>query len=175
MKRKIYLTVMLLFTLSVLSPGGGAVPDVRSDCQDLTDQMQEIADKSIDDFLQELALKESSNTWDTINVIGAMGLYQFMEGTLHKLGYRITLAQFREDPGCFPPEMQNQAVIRLMEQNEIILQGILDTTANKFAILAAAHLAGPGGVKSYFKEGHVSKDTLGTSITDYLKYFGYYE
>ena len=42
-------------------------------------------------------------------------------------------------------------------------------------ILAAAHLAGPGNVKKFFKKGVEFKDGNGTKMTSYLTQFSGYE
>ena len=42
-------------------------------------------------------------------------------------------------------------------------------------ILAAAHLAGPGNVKKFFRKGYEFKDGNGTKMTSYLQRFSNYK
>ena len=42
-------------------------------------------------------------------------------------------------------------------------------------ILAAAHLAGPGNVKKFFRKGYEFKDGNGTKMTSYLERFSSYK
>jgi hypothetical protein len=126
-----------------------------------------------DIYFQRLAFYESSNTWDTINQIGAMGKYQFLASTLSDLGVYITPGQFAANPGLFGPEMQDSLIRVLTARNEVQLNHVINAhpEINKFAILAAAHLAGVRGVTDYFNLGIDRADGNGTKITEYLKKF----
>jgi len=138
------------------------------------------------DFLNAIAYNESRMITDTVNHIGAMGKYQFIQNTLHFLNFdSITVKKFKENPDVFPVKMQDKAMIKLLSINEKILQKEIKkyshTVQNgvfitKSGILAAAHLAGAYGVKKYLqtKSLYNPTDLYGTSIKDYLKKFSGY-
>jgi len=132
-------------------------------------------------WINQLGYDESRNNWLEINKIGAFSEYQFLTGTLKMIGYHhITLKAFKKDPNIFPPELQKEVLITLMEYNSTLMEtyikdlegtelnGIIIT---KSGILAACHLAGAGNVKLYFKtNGKVNKrDMNGTSVETYLR------
>ena len=137
-------------------------------------------------LIHDLGYKESGNNWQSVNVIGCFGEWQFRESTLKYLGYRkITLAKFKADPQIFPREMQLEALKTLIKVNLIFLMdyehfigdsinGVLIT---KSGMIAASHLGGAGSLQKFLSSnGSInSKDVLGTSIYDYLKKFSYYE
>jgi hypothetical protein len=168
MKKSITMMILFLLTVPIMAPGEIVSHDAE---EPVHEYLQLMADRSLEIFLTDLAMKESSMVWDTINVIGAMGLWQFTENTLRTLGYDITAERFRTDPSCFPVETQREAMMKLLAWNERVLSDILDTTTNRAGVLAAAHLAGAYGVKNYFAAGHDARDRNGTSITDYLTHF----
>ena len=74
-------------------------------------------------------------------------------------------------------------MIKLLSLNEYTLRGVIHKYDGKFVkgnritksgILAAAHLAGAGGVKKYFRYGFNPKDAYGTGLEDYLfKFSGF--
>jgi len=128
-----------------------------------------------------IRVRESACRWDVVNSIGAMGYYQFLESTLVYLGYHgITAEAFRKDPGIFPPDMQDAAFKAYVDSNIIKLKkyesmigktirpGVVITRSG---IVAAAHLAGPGGVRIFLSGKGNPKDQYGTSVEDYIKEF----
>lgn len=175
MKKAIIISVLLLLTINTLSPGEATIGDgcfYISSPTPLT--------KSV--FYQDLmSLKESGNSPDAMNCIGAMGLFGFMEGTLQDLGYNITAAEFKENPSIFPESLQREALAKFTIQNDSLLKDIIDKyigtitqdsiQVTRAGILAAAHLGGPGSVKRYFETGYVAKDITNTTILDYMKAF----
>ena len=75
------------------------------------------------------------------------------------------------------PILQERAMLDLLEHNKKILQSYIDywdgrkingKVITESGILAAAHLAGPGNVKRFLKEGKEFKDGNGTKVTRYL-------
>ena len=54
-------------------------------------------------------------------------------------------------------------------------KNINDVLITESGILAAAHLAGPGNVRKYFKKGKDFSDGNGTKLTKYLTQFSGYE
>ena len=129
-------------------------------------------------FLNAIGMRESSNRYDVVNGWGYMGKYQFGKRTLKNLGYDISKKEFLNSP-----HIQEMAMLDLLSHNKKILQSYIDdysgivvdgTEITESGILAAAHLAGPGNVKRYFKKGKQFKDGNGTKLTSYLtKFSGY--
>ena len=140
----------------------------------------ELIIKNHDKFLEDLGFRESSGNYKAVNQFGYLGKYQFGRSTLNALGYtdvsnRVFLAN---------PQIQEEAMYDLLTHNRKILRrqiekyngkvvnGILITESG---ILAAAHLAGPGNVKKFFRKGYEFRDGNGTKMTSYLKKFSNYK
>ena len=130
-------------------------------------------------FLNSIGMRESSNRYDVVNGWGYMGKYQFGKRTLKNLGYDISKKEFLNSP-----HIQEMAMLDLLSHNKKILQSYIDdysgivvdgTEITESGILAAAHLAGPGNVKRYFKKGKQFKDGNGTKLTSYLTNFSGYK
>jgi len=133
----------------------------------------------LDFFLEDIAFKESSNDYNAINSYGYMGKYQFGYYTLISLGYNVTRTEFLNNP-----DLQEQAMIDLLTHNKEYLINYIekyDGTYHKgiyiteSGILAAAHLAGQGNVRRFFKYGTDFRDGYGTSIKYYMQRFGGYD
>ena len=129
-------------------------------------------------FLNAVGMRESSNRYDVVNGWGYMGKYQFGKRTLKNLGYDISKKEFLNSP-----HIQEMAMLDLLSHNKKILQSYINqysgvivdgTKITESGILAAAHLAGPGNVKRYFKKGKQFKDGNGTKLTSYLTNFSGY-
>ncbi|MCC4212386.1 peptidoglycan-binding protein LysM [Leeuwenhoekiella parthenopeia] len=136
--------------------------------------------KSFTGFKEALGFKESQNDYKRINQLGYLGKYQFGRSTLLLLGITDTDA-FLNDP-----VLQEKAFIANASRNKWVLRKDIKRFSGKVingvkvtesGILAAAHLAGPGSVKSYLRSGGVEgfKDAFGTSIYSYIKKFGGYD
>ena len=140
----------------------------------------ELIIKNHDKFLEDLGFRESSGNYKAVNQYGYLGKYQFGRKTLDALGYedvsnRVFLAN---------PQIQEEAMYDLLTHNRKILRrqiekyngqvvnGILITESG---ILAAAHLAGPGNVKKFFRKGYEFRDGNGTRMTSYMKKFSNYK
>ena len=130
-------------------------------------------------FLNAIGMRESSNRYDVVNGWGYMGKYQFGKRTLKNLGYDISKKEFLNSP-----HIQEMAMLDLLSHNKKILQSYINqysgvivdgTKITESGILAAAHLAGPGNVKRYFKKGKQFKDGNGTKLTSYLINFSGYK
>jgi len=163
--------LLIISLLSLLPIAMGDMQTAIHAEQSAHNYLQLNADQSLERFLNHLAIVESGVTWDTVNSIGAMGAWQFTERTLRGLGYDITVEAFKADASIFSPELQREAIIKLIEYNESELAELLDTASNRYGILAAAHLAGAPRVKKYFTDGYNAKDKYGTSIETYLAKF----
>lgn len=134
--------------------------------------------KDINEFLYNLGMRESSNIYDTMNIWGYMGKYQFGEKTLRDLGYEISREEFLKDS-----LIQEQAMIDLLKHNKYVMRRWISKYEGKHVkgikitesgILAAAHLGGPKSVKLFLKGKYDRMDKMGTSISDYMyKFSGY--
>jgi hypothetical protein len=129
-------------------------------------------------FLDAIGFRESGNRYDIVNSFGYMGKYQFGKSTLKGLGFKVTQEEFLNSP-----ELQEQAMQELLRHNKKklkrfikkydgkVVHGVLITESG---ILAAAHLAGQGNVRKFFRNGYEFKDGFGTKMTSYMEMFGGY-
>ena len=145
---------------------------------EIEDKPIAIIAKGHDDFLDAIGQKESNNNYLIVNTYGYMGKYQFGKSTLKGLGYKLTREQFLNSP-----YIQEEAMQKLLAHNKKKLQKYIDKYDNKIihgvyitesGILAAAHLAGQGNVKKFFKKGYEFKDGFGTKMTTYMELFSGY-
>jgi hypothetical protein len=130
-------------------------------------------------FLEDLGMRESSGNYKAVNQFGYLGKYQFGRRTLNALGYEdVTNREFLANPS-----IQEEAMYALLSHNKRILRRQIEkyhgTTVNgiyitESGILAAAHLAGPGNVKKFFRKGYEFKDGNGTKMTSYMIKFSNY-
>jgi len=146
-------------------------------------KQDELRKEQIDLFLQKLGKLESNNNWEIYNPYGYMGEWQLGEMALKTIGYtNISFKKFKSNPNIFPPELQKEAVIKLIEYNEkyintyfshYIGKTINGVKITKAGLLAAAHLGGNGSVKKFLSSnGKINKkDAYNTSIKDYLQKF----
>ena len=130
-------------------------------------------------FLDAIGHRESSNRYTVVNKWGYMGKYQFGKRTLKSLGYDVSRKEFLNSP-----HLQEMAMIDLLLHNKKALQPYIDKhegiivdgyEITESGILAAAHLAGSGNVRRYFKKGKQFKDGNGTKLTSYLTQFSGYK
>ena len=135
--------------------------------------------QELENFLNAIGHRESTNRYDVVNRWGYMGKYQFGRSTLKGLGFKVTKQEFLNNP-----QLQEEAMMALLLHNKEKLQKYIDVfdgqTINgmlitESGILAAAHLGGQGSVKRYFKNGKVFKDGNGTKITSYMNTFSGYD
>ena len=136
--------------------------------------------KNTNAFLNDIGLRESSNRYKIVNQYGYLGKYQFSRKTLNDIGFKhVSNREFLSTP-----QIQEEAMRILLEKNRFnlrhqikkydgkIVNGVLVTESG---ILAAAHLAGVGNVKEWFKNGKEFRDGNGTKLTSYLKTFAGYK
>ena len=143
--------------------------------------------KDLKTFLKDIAMRESSGKWDTINTRGYIGLYQFGDIALKDVGLddKISTEKFKENPNIFPPEMQTKAMIELLKNNKHYTRRVYDRIGKTFngvevtesGILAASHLVGAKSVRKYLKSGGKinEKDGNGVSVKDYMEKFAGYD
>ncbi|OOG78808.1 peptidoglycan-binding protein LysM [Flavobacterium sp. A45] len=131
-------------------------------------------------YKEAIGFKESQGKYRKINSLGYLGKYQFGIETLKTIGVHNC------DAFLNSPKMQEKAFIALLSKNKWELRGIIEkyegTVLNgihitESGILAAAHLAGVGSVKKFFryKGKRFIKDAYGTSLRSYLRRFGGYD
>lgn len=137
-------------------------------------------------FINDLGRSESGNNWLCVNCIGCFGEWQFAESTVHYLGYRhVTLRKFKANPAIFPRQMQREALESLIRVNLALLRDyqrfigdtIRGAVVTKSGMIAASHLGGAKTLKLFLlSDGRINKaDVLGTSVSDYLNKFRYYD
>jgi len=131
-------------------------------------------------FLEDLGMRESSGNYKAVNQFGYLGKYQFGRKTLNALGYKdVSNREFLANAS-----IQEEAMYALLNHNKHILRRQIEKyhgeTVNgifitESGILAAAHLAGPGNVKKFFRKGYEFKDGNGTKMTSYMIKFSDYK
>tara|TARA_B100001287_G_scaffold7015_1_gene5369 strand:+ start:7635 stop:8225 length:591 start_codon:yes stop_codon:yes gene_type:complete len=136
--------------------------------------------KNHNQFLEDLGMRESSGNYKAVNQYGYLGKYQFGRKTLNALGYdKVSNREFLANPS-----IQEEAMYALLSHNKKILRRQIERyhgeTINgifitESGILAAAHLAGPGNVRKFFRKGYEFKDGNGTKMTSYLIKFSDYK
>lgn len=159
--------------------------------------------KSYSDFFAALRQRESSNDYTVVNTLGFLGAYQFGELALIDLGYYTrdgTGANNWQDAFftgknginskadfLASPEVQDAAAaewfallwsyIRALDLEFYAGQVLNGVKLTKSGMIAAAHLAGAGGLRSFIESGGTVApgDAYGTSLVDYLTLFEGYE
>jgi hypothetical protein len=131
-------------------------------------------------YKEAIGFKESQGKYKKINSLGYLGKYQFGIETLKSIGIHNSTDFLNS------PKMQEKAFIALLSKNKWELRAIIEryegtvlngTRITESGILAAAHLAGVGSVKKYFryKGKRFFRDAYGTSLRSYLVRFGGYD
>jgi len=131
-------------------------------------------------FLKDLGMRESSGNYKAVNQFGYLGKYQFGRKTLNALGYKnVSNREFLANGS-----IQEEAMYALLTHNKKILRRTINKYSGKTVngiyvtesgILAAAHLAGPGNVKKFFRKGYEFHDGNGTKMTSYMIKFSMYK
>lgn len=136
--------------------------------------------KSYIGFKQAVAIKESQGLYKLVNPYGYMGKYQFGKITLRAVGITDT-KEFLNNP-----MLQERAFKALLSKNKWELRKEIERYEGKTikgikitesGLLAAAHLAGAGSVKSFLRSNGNKgfRDGFGTSLKSYIKKFGGYD
>jgi len=147
-------------------------------------RVQENNARELSRYLEAIGHSESGNNPKAYNRYGYVGKYQFGYAARKSCGYgEVKFNDFIKNPTVWSEEDQEAAMITLMSKNESHLKDVIHryngktikgVTITKSGILAAAHLAGAGGVKRYFRTGVNPKDAYGTGLEDYLfKFSGF--
>lgn len=131
-------------------------------------------------FLSAIGHRESSNNYKAVNQFGYLGKYQFGRKTLNAIGFEdISNREFLANPS-----IQEEAMLVLLKRNKRTLrreikkyvgQTINGVYITESGLLAAAHLAGAGNVRRFFRKGYEFKDGNGTKMTSYMIKFANYD
>ena len=140
----------------------------------------ELIIKNHNQFLEDLGMRESSGNYKAVNQFGYLGKYQFGRKTLNALGYEnVSNREFLANGS-----IQEEAMYALLTHNRKVLRRTINKYSGKTingiyvtesGILAAAHLAGPGNVKKFFRRGYEFRDGNGTKMTSYMIKFSMYK
>lgn len=156
-----------------------------------------------DDFFAAVRQRESGGNYKVVNSAGYAGAYQFGEAALIDLGYapkdsnvydnKFTAGFLGKDgidslqTFLNTPAEQDVAAaswfsmlwsrIRASDLEFYAGQTLNGVLLTKSGMIAASHLAGTGGLKSFIQSGGVTnaKDSNQTSVVDYLKLFASYD
>ena len=136
--------------------------------------------KNHSSFLSAIGHRESTNNYKAVNQFGYLGKYQFGRKTLNAIGLdSVSNREFLANPS-----IQEEAMTILLRKNRHTLRREIrkyvgDTINSIYitesGILAAAHLAGAGNVKKFFRRGYEFKDGNGTKMTSYMIMFADYD
>ena len=131
-------------------------------------------------FLDAIGFRESSNNYKAVNQFGYLGKYQFGRKTLNAVGFKdVSNREFLSNPS-----IQEEAMLVLLKKNKRTLRREIKKYVGKTingiyitesGLLAAAHLAGAGNVKQFFRKGYEFRDGNGTKMTSYMVKFANYK
>ena len=139
-----------------------------------------IAPKSFIAFKEAVGFKESGGSYSTVNTLGYMGKYQFGALTLRHFGI------YDSNYFLSSPAVQERIFTKYLRYNKKALKkyikkyegkNVAGIKVTESGILAAAHLAGSGGVRKFLRSNgrKSSKDAYGSSVKHYMKKFGGYD
>ena len=130
-------------------------------------------------FLQDIGFRESTNDYKAVNQFGYLGKYQFGRKTLNSIGFKdVSNREFLANPS-----IQEEAMLVLLKRNKRTLRREIKKYVGKTingvyitesGLLAAAHLAGAGNVRRFFRKGYEFRDGNGTKMTSYMVKFADY-
>lgn len=185
-RRKLFLLIIMLFTFSQITLAPNRDASFKLEIENFIKKQieEEVKQIEFEKFLEAVAYSESRGNPNVYNKYGYIGKYQFGYSTRKSCGYAyIRYSDFVKNPSIWSEQQQDSAMIILLSKNESHLKDIIHRynghiiegdTITKSGILAAAHLAGAGGVQKYFRNGYNPKDAYGTRLQDYLlKFSGY--
>ena len=131
-------------------------------------------------FLHDIGFRESTNDYKAVNQFGYLGKYQFGRKTLNAIGFKdVSNREFLANPS-----IQEEAMLVLLKRNKRTLRREIKKYVGKTingvyitesGLLAAAHLAGAGNVRRFFRKGYEFRDGNGTKMTSYMIKFADYD
>lgn len=169
------LALVLLLALAVM--GFGTIKKPFDDIH-IPDRVVLSEPTPVEKFMDRIASIETpGGGYQTVNRFGMMGRYQFSYETMRAVGINVSRTEFLENE-----ELQDTAMARLMERNELELQDMIrrfegrtvkGMRITRASIIAGAHFAGPNGVRAYLTNSseHGTIDGMGTSLKKYMSYF----
>jgi hypothetical protein len=131
-------------------------------------------------FMHKIGQMESKNNHRATNSLGMLGRYQFDPRTIRAMGFRVGREEFLGDP-----DIQDRVMLAFIKDNKRSLRGVIrkyhgqevnGIQVTESGILAAAHLAGVGGVLAFFypeKYAYKTSDSNGATVAMYMKKFGH--
>ena len=135
--------------------------------------------KNHNTFLNDIGFRESTNNYKAVNQFGYLGKYQFGRKTLNAIGFKdVSNREFLVNPS-----IQEEAMLVLLKRNKRTLRREIKKYVGKTingvyitesGLLAAAHLAGAGNVRRFFRKGYEFRDGNGTKMTSYMIKFANY-
>ena len=136
--------------------------------------------KNHNTFLNDIGFRESTNNYKAVNQFGYLGKYQFGRKTLNAIGFKdVSNREFLVNPS-----IQEEAMLVLLKRNKRTLRREIKKYVGKTingvyitesGLLAAAHLAGAGNVRRFFRKGYEFRDGNGTKMTSYMIKFANYD
>jgi hypothetical protein len=128
-------------------------------------------------FMEKIAEMESGGNHRIVNQIGMMGKYQFSYRTVRSLGFDVTREEFLSNK-----HLQDSVMMAYMKYNDRELNRLIDRYEGKVisgvimsraAIIAGAHFAGTGGMRTFLTTngGTETTDINGTTIRRYIRPF----
>ena len=212
-RKLVYLSVIFIISATSLSMMDitTANTEFKSDIESITSVINKptknitidtkVNFKTNKEFLDKLAFKESTNTWDTVRYVtrrkdkkgipAYVGKYQFGNMALRDIKSHVRVADFAKDPSIWTEDQQDKDIIKLMKNNKHYLrkkinfkgyQHYLGKTINgveitESGVMAASHLIGNRGVKKFLRSNGEDDpiDGNGTSCSKYMKIFADYQ
>jgi hypothetical protein len=132
---------------------------------------------AVEVFMDIIGQLESGGEYNKINNFGMLGKYQFSSTTIKYLGFDVSPDEFLRDP-----VLQDSVMVEYMKHNYENLKDLIDEydgveqngiILNRAAILAGAHFAGAGGIKSYIRSPRFSniRDSNNMTVDKYISSF----
>lgn len=159
--------------------------------------------KTLEEWLEELAKRESNGNYSAVNPFGYLGKYQMGEGALTDVGYyngrspgnhQEWRGKFLGKDGVFSkedflnnPHAQENAIkdyvkkqwqyLKSEKSHNYVGTKINDIDITPSGLLAGAHLTGYVQAGKYLRSNgkYIPKDGNGVSIEEYIKNFGGYD
>ena len=185
MRQLLLLVCVLFISVNVFAPNlSNKVREQYLEVYRIAEELrveQERKAEELKRYLDAIGYSESRGNPKAYNRYGYIGKYQFGYAARRSCGYgNVKFKDFIRNASVWSEEDQEAAMITLLSKNESHLESVIQkyngkkikgVTITKSGILAAAHLAGAGGVKRYFRNGNNPRDAYGTGLEDYLLRF----
>lgn len=172
------MTILLLITVSRVF-----APNIKKDIkQEFNEVLVYIANQELATFIDSLGNTETSpivfkDPYKVVNCYGAAGRWQLTAIAREDIGYKGSLKTFLHSQ-----QLQRESVIKLFKKNKFYLQFYMPNyqdyigktvngvTVTYSGMLAAAHLAGVGGLMQFLKYGYNATDGNET-VQSYMQKF----